>query len=227
MELGLTMPKEEPASGKSGAGPATTSIRPDLPPRERLILAASMLFAERGFGGVSVREICKAAGTGINMIHHYFGNKEGLLEEIVRQFDVRVYAVPLRLLEKPARSRDDLTARMELLFETTLEACLAERDLLMVVLREQAALETLNAFQDGLVSFLEAAKDQGLVRDGLDAPMISGAMLDRIVSQVQFAPWIMRASGVDIANDADYRQRWCRSNVDLFLHGILADDARA
>ena len=204
----------------SGAGQGNIPARPA---RDRLIDAAARLFAEKSFGGVSVREVCREAGTGVNMIHHYFGNKDGLLEEIIRQFDTRVYAVPLRLMAKPAMSKEDLIARITLVFETTLEACLAQRDVMMVVLREQAELATLVAFQNGLVGFLEDAKDKGYVREALDAEMISGAMLDRIISQVQFAPWILASTGVDIGNDAAYRARWCQSNVDLYLHGILAD----
>lgn len=198
-----------------------------VPVRERLLVSAARLFAERSFGGVSVREICKAAGTSINMVHHYFGNKDGLLTEIVRSFDENVYAIPLRLLASPAQSQEDLQQRMILIFETTLEACLTHRDNLMVVVREQAALDTLNAFQAGFVSFLEDAKSKGFVREALDCEMISGAMLDRIISQAQFAPWIKQSSGVDIFTDADYRRRWCRANVDLYLRGIISNEIRA
>ena len=203
-----------------GAGQGNIPARPA---RDRLIDTAARLFAQKSFGGVSVREICKEAGTGVNMIHHYFGNKDGLLEAIVQQFDARVYAVPLRLLASPATSKDDLVSRITLVFETTLEACLAERDVMMVVIREEGELATLVAFQNGLVAFLEDAKEKGFVREALDAEMISGAMMDRIISQVQFAPWILSSSGVDIMTDAAYRERWCRSSVDLYLHGILAD----
>ena len=203
------------AGGQGGNSPP--------PARDRLIDAAARLFAEKSSGGVSVREICKEAGTGVNMIHHYFGSKDGLLDEIIQQFDSRVYAVPLRLMASPAMSREDLVARMTLVFETTLEACLVERDVMMVALREQAEMTTLNAFQEAFVGFLEDARAKGFVRERLDVGMISGAMLDRIVSQVQFAPWIKASTGIDIAQDAAYRTDWCKSNVDLFLHGILAE----
>ena len=52
----------------------SSESKSDQPAREWLILAAARLFAAKSFDGVSVREICKEAGTGINMIHHYFGN---------------------------------------------------------------------------------------------------------------------------------------------------------
>ncbi len=192
------------------------------PARERLILAAAQLFAAKSFDGVSVREICKEAGTGINMIHHYFGNKDGLLEAIAERFDERVYAVPLRLLETPAASADDLESRMALVFETTLEACIEARDVFMVVLREQPELSTLARYQATLVAFLDTAKTDGLIRESVDTSMISGFLLDRVVSQVQFMPWIKKTSGLDVATDAEYRHRWSKANVDVFLRGVAA-----
>ena len=210
-----------PAETK-GVEPGASGNAPDVPARARLLATAAKLFAEKSFGGVSVREICKEAGTGINMIHHYFGNKDGLLEAIVAQYDEGVFAMPMRLLATPARSSDDLCARMELVFETTLESCISHRDVMMVVLREQKQLKMLDAFQAAFVAFLDEAKTLGIVRAELDSAMVSGAMLDRVVSQVQFAPWIKDTYGIDIATDAEYRSRWSRGNVDLFLNGMLA-----
>lgn len=196
------------------------------PVRDRLLASAARLFAERSFEGVSVREICKASGTSINMVHHYFGNKDGLLDEVLQSFDNNVYAIPLRLLQSPASSKGDLEQRLVLIFETTLEACLEHRDHLVVAIRQQAALDTLSAFQEGLVAFLETAKQDGYVREALDCEMISGAILDRVVSQAQFAPWIKESTGIDLPSDGAYRSRWCRANVDLFLHGIISNEIR-
>lgn len=211
----VTVKLQASAASASGA-------KNKVPPRDRLIVAAARLFSEKSFDGVSVREICKAAGTSVNMIHHYFGNKDGLRAAIFEQFDTQVYVVPIRLLGTPARSREDLSQRLLMIFETTLEACLAERDVMMVVLREQASLATLAAFQERLVAFLSEAKRAGLVRAELDSEMISGAMLDRIITQAQYAPWIKQNHGIDIEADAAYRTRWSAANVDLYLNGMLA-----
>ncbi len=70
------------------------------------------------------------------------------------------------------------------------------------------------------MDFLERAKTQGFVREELDAEMIVGAMLDRAVNQVQFAPWIKKTFDADVFEDAEYKRRWCAANIDLFLNGI-------
>jgi AcrR family transcriptional regulator len=189
--------------------------------RERLLASGTALFAEKGFDGVTVREICKHADTSMNMIHHYFDSKEGLLNAIVEQFSSRVFLVPRRLLEKVPDTREAFLARLELLFETTLEAYIEQRDVLRVVVREQSDLKALQEFMEDLASFMEKAKTKGFVRKELDSAMITGAMLDRVLNQVQFAPWIKRLTGADVLSDASYKERWCKSNLDLFLYGFM------
>lgn len=189
--------------------------------KDRLITSGAELIAQKGFEGVSVREICKHAKTSINMVHHYFGNKEGLLKEILELYDNKVFAIPMRLLETTPKSKEDFASRLEMLFETTLEAVIEQRVVMMVALREQSDLEALILYQQKLVTFLNQAKLAGFVRSEIDSEMITGAMVDRIINQVQFAPWIKRNSGMDVLTDKSYQQQWCQSNIDLFLYGFM------
>ncbi|MBN1332764.1 MAG: TetR/AcrR family transcriptional regulator [Synergistales bacterium] len=50
--------------------------------RDRIIDTAKCLFAEKGFYGVSVRDITGTAGVNTSMVSYYFGGKEGLYEAI-------------------------------------------------------------------------------------------------------------------------------------------------
>ncbi len=185
------------------------------------------MFAEKGYEGGSTREICTRAETSINMVHHYFGNKAGLLEAIVERYSDEVLVLPLKLLSAPVRSAEDLRARVELLVETTLDACLEHRDLVVVVMREAMSPSALADYITCFGAFLEAAQDQGFVRSDLAVDMVTGAIMDRILNQVLYIPSIRGTSGADI-HDPDYRHRWCVSNVDLFLRGIAppTDPAR-
>ena len=51
--------------------------------RQRLLRAAGELFAERGFGEVSVREIARAAGANVAAMNYHFSSKEKLFIETV------------------------------------------------------------------------------------------------------------------------------------------------
>jgi len=52
--------------------------------RDRLLAAATGLFAERGFNGTSIRDIAERAGTNVASGHYHYGSKEGLYLEVLR-----------------------------------------------------------------------------------------------------------------------------------------------
>lgn len=59
--------------------------RPGSPDTRAAILdAARSLFAERGFGGTSIRAIAGAAGVDPALVHHYFGSKDDLFVASLR-----------------------------------------------------------------------------------------------------------------------------------------------
>ena len=190
--------------------------------KDRLLESGAVLFAERGYGSVSIREICTHARTSVGMVHHHFGNKKGLLDAIVASFSADVFTVPMVLLNKMASSPEDFRSRIEMLFETTLDAYVEQELVLRVIVREQVPLPGLDEYMERLVRFLEDGKQKGFVREELDSSMVGGWMLDRIANQIQFAPFIERTSGSTVLNDPHYKERWCASNLDLLFHGLVS-----
>jgi AcrR family transcriptional regulator len=53
-------------------------------PRARILNAAGPIFAEKGFEGATVREICHAAGVNLAAVNYHFGSKESLYKEALR-----------------------------------------------------------------------------------------------------------------------------------------------
>jgi AcrR family transcriptional regulator len=190
--------------------------------KERLISSGAILICEKGYSGVSVREICNHADTSMNMIHHYFGNKEGLLNAITDSYGEKVFVFPLKLLAKEPKSKEDFITRIELIFETTLEACIENRLVLMITIREQQSPKELLAYMAGFKAFIDIGIKKGFARKELDSEMITGFILDRIINQVQFAPWINDEFGIDSLNNENYLKRWSQSNVDVFINGIMS-----
>jgi AcrR family transcriptional regulator len=56
---------------------------PDRETRDRLLQAATRLFAERGLKKVTVREICRAASANVAAVNYHFGDKLGLYREVL------------------------------------------------------------------------------------------------------------------------------------------------
>ena len=65
--------------------------------RDRLLMAAGEVFAEKGFDKATVREICQAANVqNIAAVNYYFGDKERLyIESVKRAHQVQIDLVPL------------------------------------------------------------------------------------------------------------------------------------
>ena len=64
--------------------------------RDRIVDAAGELFADRGFEGTTVRDICQAADANIAAVNYYFGDKQRLyVEAVVRAHRWRMERVKL------------------------------------------------------------------------------------------------------------------------------------
>lgn len=99
--------------------------------RERLLDAAAVLFAERGYRGATLREIADRAGANMAAANYYFGSKQALYLAVAQAQFVDVEAALVERgasVPEPAAlerlSRDELAellrARVEILLETLL-----------------------------------------------------------------------------------------------------------
>lgn len=53
--------------------------------KERILGAAEVLFAQRGFEGASLRQLTAAAGVNLAAVNYHFGSKEKLVEQVFRR----------------------------------------------------------------------------------------------------------------------------------------------
>lgn len=68
-------------------------ITPAEPVRDRLLKAALDCFLADDYHRVTTRLIAERAGANVSMIRYYFGNKEGLYEETIRETLTPILAV--------------------------------------------------------------------------------------------------------------------------------------
>ena len=80
--------------------------------QERILDAAECLFAEHGFGDVSVRQVVHTAGVNVASIHYHFGSKEALVEAVMSRRLKPLNDERLRLLDE-YESRDEGEVALE------------------------------------------------------------------------------------------------------------------
>ena len=59
--------------------------------REQILDAAVSLFAEKGYEGVGVQEICQTAGITKPTLYYFFKNKQGLLSSITETYGTQLF----------------------------------------------------------------------------------------------------------------------------------------
>lgn len=87
--------------------------------RDRILASAAELFAEHGFQGTTVRQICKAARANSAGIHYHFGDKGGLYEAVL------MYAIEQKpeVAYPPGAAGEE---RIHLWVEAMARSCLGE-----------------------------------------------------------------------------------------------------
>jgi AcrR family transcriptional regulator len=115
--------------GKTALKPATASEKVAASDdadgtRDRILRTAERLFAERGFNGVSVRELAAAAQVNIASIGYHFKSKEGLLSEVYRRHCEPMIEERLRGLEASSRLRGK--AKVAAIIEAFIRPALAQ-----------------------------------------------------------------------------------------------------
>ncbi len=72
----------------------------ELSTKERIFAAAEILFAERGFERVSLREITSLAKVNVSAVSYHFGSMKGLAEEVMVRYIEPINTRRLELLER-------------------------------------------------------------------------------------------------------------------------------
>lgn len=80
------------AAGKAAAAEAQASDSPKVEMRQAIKKVATRLLTVHGFNGVSFRDIALELGITTTNIHYHFGNKHGLVDEVIADYVEEVEA---------------------------------------------------------------------------------------------------------------------------------------
>jgi AcrR family transcriptional regulator len=191
----------------------------DVSIKSRLIDAGRTLFADRGFAGTSVRDICKAADASATMIHHYFGSKEGLYNAIVDEFTSATFEVPLRLIAKSPKTQEEFLLRLEMFMSETFRALVAQAPVFRIIQRERRSIVSTSQYHAGFVSYLTAAQQAGFLNADLKIELVTGVVLDRLGGQIMYASMV-QDDQPNVLNDEAYAEEWLTANVEVLIHGL-------
>ena len=146
--------------------------------KRRILAAAEDEFARKGFGGVRLREVATAAGVHHALLHHYYGDKEGLFRAVVEGAFSRLSSRALellgstndiqRLLVDYVDTVVDFHARSPNLFRLLYFASLDEGSTAYAACVEVSE-KFLVPILEAVAATVESAQRQGLIRSDIDA----------------------------------------------------------
>lgn len=190
--------------------------------RKKLIDAASLLFAESGYDGVSIRQISEAAEVNSAMISYHFGSKKALYEAVLdRQLD------PIRQLTAQDYSDQDPREVIRLYAGQMLHIHQTHPELLSYIFRELAAPSAVphGLFQTiapPLFRLLTGALSRGvrlrLFREDLDIPA-AALLLAGMVNFHFLSRYPRRKIDVHPLRQLE-ENLYLKQAVDVFLRGI-------
>jgi len=183
------------------------------PKAEEIMAIATKLFAERGYEGVSVRDICSSLGANCSIISYYFGGKAGLYREILKQ-QLRSWE---ELLERTTVDGADSRQDFENFFEDVLRLRRQSPAFASLMLRESVFPSA--AYKDVLKEHRKKYGDPPveLIRNGQRRGVFKSSVkaehLTRILIHLFRAP---------LGKNKQEEDEFCRTIKTVFLSGSTA-----
>ena len=170
-------------------------VEPADDTRARLLRAAAEVFAERGYEGSTVRDICSRAGANVALINYYFGDKMELYTEVLR-YSMTCGPAPMTMVvvSKPEDAlRQLIRAMLEKMVQTGDQANLRYRLMLHELAEPSAA--TGRVFQQLMQPVYErlceiAGTILGLPADHVRTRLCAHSIIGQIAYYARSAPML-------------------------------------
>ena len=194
--------------------------------RSEILDAALELFADKGFYGVSIRDVARATGVGVSALYHHFPSKEELFEAVV--LEVRDGKPSLGPGTPPPfdGGADELPLYLEKLMLHAMDrfAVLRERKRFRIFLSDGSRLalegkinlwERMLVARQPIIDLLAGLMARGLLRRA-DAEMTALSFISPLMMWRQLL--VISPDHVWVQKPRDY----ARHCVDQFLRGAAA-----
>lgn len=211
--------------------------------RRRILEAASGEFAAKGFDGARLGTIARAAGVQQALIHHYFGDKEGLHREVVRGGLAAMTEGAWELMSRmdvgtdgKKRGRAKLETReLHALAEAFVDLLLrffATNGAFLAILRHEAGrdgdgvtkivTDTVSPVFDAIVARLDAMRARGEVRKDIDAKHLVLSCVAMVAFPFQEEPFVTSIWPADWHSPAFLDERR-KHIVEMVLARVLPE----
>lgn len=191
--------------------------------RAAILEAAEEIFLEKGFGATPISAIAKRAGITKSLIHHYFGSKDGLWQEVKFIRFMQYAEIQLKMLQEGKPSLELLRNSLLTYFRFLKDNPQVIRIMAWMFLEQdqsQACLDIDKQLIEIGVKTLQEAQTQGLLRKDMDARFILFTLIGLSHHWFQDREHFINDFGVE-GLPADIDDAYFETMQNIVLEGIL------
>lgn len=193
--------------------------------KEKIRRAAVELFAQKGFSGTSIRQICSKAEVNIAMVKYYFGSKISIYDYLLDDFFSRLYSF---LMETGILEEEDLHKRIEITFEKGNLFIKNNMNMILILTREIMDKKNLKkAYKlEKIIPLFSAIWGRPENKDFSDEilPGLSRDIASMVLTGIFLVPVIFKdvfyQSPDKKFEDKEYQKKYSKTIAQLFFHGL-------
>lgn len=193
----------------------------------RLIKVAMRMFADKGYDGITVRDISAAAEVSVGLINHHFGSKEGLREAVDKYFIEQFEEVLFEERPVPASEAEGLAQSVEFT-ENWINRHIDDWDLTKAYMR-RALLEgsdwgagLFERFYNVVRTSVDRMDADGKIRPDVDRLWLPLLVMYLELGTLLLEPYVERVLGRS-GFDRELWRRRHRAYIDLMYRGVRPD----
>lgn len=196
--------------------------------RDLLIACGIQLFAQHGFDGTTIKDVCALAGVNISLVSYHFQGKEGLYKACIERFGQSGLSVAERLLKAPS-TPEEFKLRLKMFFEELTNGLSEHPELFQIIQREcDSGLpvardifeKTLLRIVLTLNTFIAEAQKANIIRSDIDPTMV-GVLLFSSLTQMSRGDNI----GTDYFGfrfrEAPFREQVIQTLISIYFDGLV------
>ena len=197
--------------------------------KTRILEAATKLFAQKGFDGTSIREICKKANVNLCMISYYWGGKQELYNGIIENLLEKQIEYSKNFLDLNKNPKDMSVDECADLLLTISEKFVdffytnISSDLIVLLLKEQQKPDFI--VKSPVLDYMRAVVARVLNKDVNDRLVIFKTlfMLSQVNSPRILPAFSLRPLGQDDFCEEDIKI--IKENVKLYIKSVIKEGA--
>ena len=197
--------------------------------KARILEAATSLFAQKGFDGTSIREICKKANVNLCMISYYWGGKQelynGIIDNLIEK-QIEYSANFLDLNRNPkSMSVDECADLLMAISEKFVDFFYTNisSDLIVILLKEQQKPDFI--VKSPVLDYMRAVIARVLNKEADDRLVIFKTLF--MLSQVN-SPRILPAFSLRLLGQNDFCEediKIIKETVKLYIKSVIKEGA--